>query len=554
MSLTDWSVVPGSVAGRYTGNFGGAEGFSGVFQYDSWVLNYNDPRIYFVVGGYCDAGDFDPANQRPQGFDPQGASYPLTVFTYSCQEAEGEPVTLIRLYGANFQTWHFQLSIDGGTTWTTMTSLATSEMIDWSTLEHVTHDGDDFYGVTLYYHNTQYNRIYRYGLYISTSDVIDNYGLMENAAARSQAYGLSSGAGGYGTGEMGVGTFDDSSDHIGVPDKPGVGVTDIGFVNVYNPAVGDLVDLGSDLFPDFQSTTPYTPSGSTVQDAIIDVAESLTNIASNIPNVIAMFSNRVLLDYIIDCHMIPVSPDVGATTAIKIGYRTMDQTAPKVTSDYVDFDCGTINIGEYYANFADYSPFTTMKLFLPFVGFVAIEPEFVQSGSLHVVYRFNIIDGSFIAYVLSSSSKSQLSDTVIAQYGGNACVHIPITGPNYANMVSGVVNAGIGAMTSISSGNAAGLVSSAMGAIQSGQLQASNGYNATTSFLSVRRPYVVISRSVSHFSEDYAKELGIPSNITTKFNRIKGYTESNSVVVSNLSATEEEKRMIAEALAGGVIF
>lgn len=554
MSITDWTIVPGSTDGKYRGNLASTPAIDSGFSSQQYTQNYTDPDIYYGVG--ATASSFSPSSQRPEGYDPVAASYPLTIIQYTCQQSESDPVVLLRLQasrGGGMYSWTWQRSDDDGTTWTDLPGLAVAFIPEWSTLEHVSISGADCYGISVFYTDSQ-SRVWCYGTYIDTNSVVETYGLMENATARSEAYGNSSGAGGYGSGETGVGTFDDSSDHIGVPNKPGIGVTDIGFVNVYNPAVSDLVDLGSDLFPDFQSITPYSPSGSTVVDAVIDVAESLANIAANIPNVVAMFSNRVLLDYIIDCHMIPINPDVGATSAIKIGYRTMDQTAPKVTSDYVDFDCGTINIGEYYANFIDYAPFTQIKLFLPFVGFVAIEPEFVQSGSLHVVYRFNIIDGSFIAYVLSSSSKSQLSDTVIAQYGGNACVHIPITGPNYASMVSGVVNAGIGAMTSIASGNAAGLVSSAMGAIQPGQLQASNGYNATTSFLSVRRPYVVISRSVSHFSENYAKELGIPSNITTKFNRIKGYTESNSVVVSSLSATEEEKRMIAEALAGGVIF
>lgn len=52
---------------------------------------------------------------------------------------------------------------------------------------------------------------------------------------------------------------------------------------------------------------------------------------------------------------------------------------------------------------------------------------------------FNIIDGSCIAFVIATSSKSKLADTVVATFGGNCCVHMPITGVNYSSMISGVV-------------------------------------------------------------------------------------------------------------------
>lgn len=365
----------------------------------------------------------------------------------------------------------------------------------------------------------------------------------------SPEYGDASGPGGYDGG-----TFDDSSDTISVPTMPSIGVSSIGFVNVYNPSTGALAQLGEDLFPDFTPITPYSPTGNTVIDAITDVAEALANIAQNIPNAIEMFNNSQLINYIIDCHIIPVTPSVGSSQAIKIGYRTMNQFAPKVTSDYVDCDCGSLNIGEYYRNFIDYGPYTQAKLFLPFVGFVPIEPELFQSGTLKVVYRFNVIDGSFMAFVLSTSSKSKLYQTVIGQWGGNACVHVPITGVNYSNMVSGIA-AGVSAtVAEIGKGSLMGAADAALNtAAAAPALQSSNGYNATTSFLSVRTPYLMIERSVSHYSKDYGHEQGYPSEITADWSKLSGYTESDAVHLEGLGATEEEMKEIASLLAAGVI-
>ena len=375
----------------------------------------------------------------------------------------------------------------------------------------------------------------------------------------SEEFGTPSEEGGY-TG----GTFDDSSDTIAIPTMPSIGITSAGFVNVYNPSVGGLQNFGAELFPDL-SFSPVTPTGgaSGVVDALENMAQALVDFGNQIPQIVDMYINSNLINYVIDCHILPVAPTVGASQNIKVGFKQFTATAPVVSSDYVDFDCGSLNVGEYYANFIDYAPYTHAKLFLPFVGFVDLQPEFFQSGTVNIIYRFNIIDGSFMAFVLSTSSKSKLTNSVIMQFGGNACVHIPITGVNYSSMVSGVVG-GAAALVSSQSG-VSGLNQRAGSAITSAitsavdvaqskpPVQQSNGYNATTSFLSVRTPYLLIERSVSNFSINYTEEKGIPSNITSDFNTLSGFTQATSVHLDGITATEAEKDEIAALLAQGVI-
>lgn len=354
------------------------------------------------------------------------------------------------------------------------------------------------------------------------------------------------------------GTFDDSSDTIAIPTAPALGVTSAGFINVYSPSANELAQFGSELFPNL-SFTPVSQGGtpSSVTDALVSMAQVLVDFGNQIPALIDMYINANLIQYVIDCHLIPVAPTKTGTSPLKVGFKTFSQTPAKVTSDYVDFDCGTLNVGEYYENFADYSPYTSAKLYLPFVGFMDIAPEYWQSGTLQVVYRFNVIDGSFVAYVKSTSSKSKLSDTVIAQFGGNACVHIPITGLNYASMVSGIVSAVSPLLPSAKAnvGTVDKLVNSA-NTIASAKptMQQSNGYNATTSFLTVRFPYLLIERSVSNFSKKYADENGIPSNITIDFATLSGFTKATMLHLDGIAgATEDDLDEIAQLLSEGVI-
>ena len=337
-----------------------------------------------------------------------------------------------------------------------------------------------------------------------------------------------------------------------------MGITSAGFINVYSPTQGELVQFGSELFPDL-SFTPVSQGGTpaSVTDALVAMAQVLVDFGNQIPALIDMYINANLIQYVIDCHILPVAPATAGNAPLKVGFKIFSQNPLKVTNDYVDFDCGSLNVGEYYANFADYAPYTSAKLYLPFVGFMDIAPEYWQSGTLQVVYRFNVIDGSFVAYVKSTSSKSKLSDTVIAQFGGNACVHIPITGLNYANMVSGIVSAvspllpaskaNVGTVDKLV--NSANTIASAKPAMQQ-----SNGYNATTSFLTVRFPYLLIERSVSNFSRKYDSENGIPSNITLDFSTLSGFTKATMLHLDGIAgATEDDLDEIASLLAEGVI-
>ena len=510
---------------------------------DGFVLVGSYAYPYYSYFGYGTFAGYTPIDYSSIGIDLAQHSAPLEIARFVTVDG-----ALIRRYIPDSATIEWQVSTDNGSTWITMCQYADPGLMNKIIIPISYTNGNSIqYDLLAIQRGANVYGAFPF-IGIDWELAAEDYGEVE-VEEISPEYGPASGPAGYDGG-----TFDDSSDTIGVPTMPSIGVSSIGFVNVYNPSTGALAQLGEDLFPDFTPTTPYTPTGNTVIDAITDVAEALANIATNIPNMIEMYNNAQLINYIIDCHIIPVTPTVGSSQAIKIGYRTMNQAAPKVTSDYVDCDCGSLNIGEYYRNFIDYGPYTQAKLFLPFVGFVPIEPELFQSGVLKVVYRFNVIDGSFMAFVLSTSSKSKLTDTVIGQWGGNACVHVPITGVNYSNMVSGIAAGASAVVAEIGKGSLIGAADAALNtAAAAPALQSSNGYNATTSFLSVRTPYLVIERSVSHYSKDYGHEQGYPSEITADWSQLSGYTESDAIHLEGLGATEEEMKEIASLLAAGVI-
>lgn len=355
-------------------------------------------------------------------------------------------------------------------------------------------------------------------------------------------YGNASTSGGYGGG-----SFDNSSDAFGEPQLPLVGVTTTGFINVYNPSINMLKGFAEDLFPDIAQPV-YDDSGT-----LEAVANNLKAVGETMKSFADCFINQNLIQYVIDCHIVPCAPQVSGNDKIKVGFKTFFYQPSIVSSDYVSVNCGKISIKEYYKNFLDYVG-TKAKLYLPFVGFVDLKNEWFQDGTLEVIYHYNVIDGSFMAFVLATSSKSKLSNTVVGSYGGNACVHIPITGASYSSMISGVVSGISKAVTSAKSTNLGGLLEGGANLLSAKpSVEQSNSYNSNSAFMGIRKPYLIIERPVASFSKNYPSEQGLPLNVTKKLNSISGFTVCENLLVDNIDCTQSEKDMIKTLFASGVI-
>lgn len=424
------------------------------------------------------------------------------------------------------------------------------EMLYGFTAYGMRHEGQ-WWGDAYYYEGSGILiDIIKFAAYLQTNNPTMDFGVWEVETESPEA-GPASGQGGYG----GYGGDITASDSIPVPALPTASAAGLGFINMYNPSAGGLTSLGEEIFPDFEFTSIVDPTGNSVIDAILNACSAFVDVFNQVPKMFEIFINSRLIDYVQDCHIVPVAPTTGSPEHIKLGFRELDTAAPKITTEYVEVDLGTISITEFYKQFIDYLPYTRAKLFLPFVGFVPVEPEYWQSGSLGVVYHFNVYDGSFMAFVTASPNGkiSQMSTSVIGQYSGNAIVHLPLTGLNYSSMVAGLVG-GVGAASNaIAGGNvAAGLTAAINTATASPQVMSSNAYTASAAFMGCRTPFLIIERSVSHFPMNYQHDVGIPSKITTNLASASGFAVVTDIDLSGVTATDGEREEIRKLLAGGV--
>ena len=331
-------------------------------------------------------------------------------------------------------------------------------------------------------------------------------------------------------------TFDEASDPwVDYTVKPGI--ASLGLVNLYKCDVGSLVNLGAEIFPDIHFPTSLSDVGA----------------------VLAAFSDSIwnskLIDYIVSAHIIPVDVTGGNLEDIKVGTRTMTGIlARPITDDIIEFDCGTLHIDEYYTNFVDYM--TKCKVYIPYYGMVEIKPEYWQSADLQLKYRFNVIDGSFVAMLYSTISRHQKQfKSLIGQYTGCACVHVPMTGAAYASMFSGMISGVAGMATSLATGNPALAATSAINTAQaaSGNMEMSNSYNASAGFYGHPCPYLIIERPISHFSGNYAAERGLPLLVTKTVGNVAGFTIAEDIILNGVPATKDELDRIRTLFKSGVI-
>lgn len=369
-----------------------------------------------------------------------------------------------------------------------------------------------------------------------------NAEIPETDGGDSPEFGPAAAPGGYIGSQQG--THDKSTEHSGIPSKPQYGFTSAGFLNHYLITSQGLEQLGEAVFPE--------PAGLS------------TSVEQAIDRLVTNQWNSKLVDYIIDCRIIPVMPHDSGYHDLSVGGKVLIHPdtqaiyrAALIDEDFVDVNCGTITTDLVEGNFLDFYNMSA-KLFLPFYGFVDIAPEYWMGATLGVQYRFNMMDGSFMVWITSKAFGTNMNtDDVIAQYAGNACIHLPINTQAYGNIISGMITTGAAIVGAAATGGPLGVA----GAMASGaaniinsrpQLNANNSYNGSAALMSKRTPYLLIEFNNAQFSTKYTEEQGLPLVVTRTLGTLRGMTVCMDPII-NFACADDEAAEIQGLLKSGVI-
>ena len=254
-------------------------------------------------------------------------------------------------------------------------------------------------------------------------------------------------------------------------------------------------------------------------------------------------------DNIISLHCLPLTiTDVGDSNII-IGNYDSGISSHFLLNDYTTFDCGSIDIKEYWGNALDYD--SKLQLYLPFIGNVNINPDDVMNGAIGVRYNINILTGGFICEI---SCKNEYHNAVLYSYGGNMAYNIPLSGTNYMSLYGTAITSALGLVTAGSSGVAlaSGLVASGINIANSKPTyERCSNIGGNNGFMGKLVPYLVITRPIQQKPNNYQSYVGYPSYITSKLQDLHGYTVIDNIKLNYNGMLEREQSELMEILTTG---
>lgn len=196
---------------------------------------------------------------------------------------------------------------------------------------------------------------------------------------------------------------------------------------------------------------------------------------------------------------------------LKGGRYDFGEQAPYVKEHTIVVDCGSVEIPEQYQSLLDYSPFSRLTIYLPFVGFQELDDKLVVGHTLKVQYTVDVLSGRCLAQLYVDGTDLQ---SCFAEYGGTIA----------ADEIFGT----------------------------------DNGYNyygayelMTTLQLGELSCYVLIHTKMP-LEGDIVNYKGLPTNEIIKVGDVTGFVKYSSIHVDGMTATDSEKSEIESLLMSGI--
>jgi len=358
--------------------------------------------------------------------------------------------------------------------------------------------------------------------------------------------------------------FGDWSDDVtadGMPVRSAVGS---GLISVFSPTASEMMTLSKVLWSK-------------------DFFNWVNNMVSNID------------DLFIFLGIVPFNVTKGNTVNVTyFGFVDPSSTISLTlcSQQYYEIDMGTIDLandGRVHRSDSvfDYSPFSKLGIYLPFIGFEELDIDEFRDKAVNLTYRIDILTGSCLA-LLTVNGKT------LYQFSGNCMTQLPLTSLDASQIVSNSVNiatalVGVGSASAIAGAGAAAIESAMnrennpmnaeQGSLQNARFEAqvsfaggnlasatangmmgmkpnfkhSGALGASTSLFAVKQPYLFLTTPNEAVPDGYEKYCGLPSNITSRLGDLSGYTVVEDIRLNGLVATSPEVDEIYKLLKTGVI-
>lgn len=319
----------------------------------------------------------------------------------------------------------------------------------------------------------------------------------------------------------GDGDFDADSDTIDFSILPVLSAVNTGLLTMWNPTVGEVMNLSNYLWSN-------------------DVFDTIKKFISS------------PMELIVSLAVLPVAvPTEDTYSHICIGGIDTGVTSHKVSSQYITFDCGTIDVTEYYGSALDYGSYTRLSIYLPYIGVRELKSDEIMGGAVQVKYNIDVLTGTCIAEI--KCTRNRLS-SVLYSFEGNMSAQLPLTSRDFSSIYTaiarGVIETTTGTVNPLSMATNAQSALSVMSCkptmARSGSISGNGGH------LGLHTPYLIIERAIQSLPKNFNHYMGSPSNITALLSSLSGYTEVEQLIQVNIHCTDTEFDEINALLKEGV--
>lgn len=246
-----------------------------------------------------------------------------------------------------------------------------------------------------------------------------------------------------------------------------------------------------------------------------------------------------------------------------------DITTNPINKDFCVYDCGSVIVEPKLGNYLDYTE-TKYQLYLPFIGYIDMNPNDVVGSVVNVKYNINIITGESLCYITVTNPRSVGSKDIVTNViPCNVSYDCPITYQamadnelRFINTFGKSVQVGLSMATGaagISTGGAAGSMALAnqamsnipnMFSMPTPNVERGSGLGGDTTILGSLLPYFIITRP-QKVNANVEEMIGRASYTKGKLSEYSGYTKVEAISNSN-NVNNKYMKEILEQLQAGV--
>lgn len=276
-----------------------------------------------------------------------------------------------------------------------------------------------------------------------------------------------------------------------------------------------------------------------------------------------IYSN--LISNVVSLKFMPTTAEnlggTGDTSAVILGFKTYNdltvQTIGNTVSPIVTI--GSYKFSKEYNSFADYAPYTDVRLYLPFVGIVPIDTNlFMGSGggetaTLKVKAQYDLQSGLITYFIMRNK-------TMISSVSGRMAVEVPISlqsgldtfstiSSNFTNKVWDFAMEG-------AKGNPIGMISEiAQGSASAPPQTIFSSTGGDGAFYAHPKCMIMIRHPQYNRPKNYSHVVGFPAYVTKKVSNLSGFNIiQNPVIPLADGMTGTEHDMIVSAMQSGLYY